>query len=199
MTRKCDGVAERQNGRVGKVIYSMGVSLDGFIAGPNGEISVVPDDELHRFHNEQAREIGVHVYGRRLYEVMRAWDTYAEDNPSAPEHELEFARIWSEAPKLVFSRTLGEVGPGATLASGDIAETVAELKAQVAGDIAIGGAGLASAFMELGLVDELQPVVHPVVAGGGTPYLPPPARRLELELLETRSFGSGAVHLRYRI
>jgi dihydrofolate reductase len=183
---------------VGKVIYSMGVSLDGFIAGPGGEISVVPDEELHRFHNEQARATGVHVYGRRLYEVMRAWDTYAEENPSAPEHELEFARIWNETPKVVFSRTLEEVGAGATLASGDVAATVAELKQQVEGDISVGGAGLASGFLELGLIDELQPVVHPVVAGGGTPYLPPPGARMELELVESRVFGSGAVYLRYR-
>jgi dihydrofolate reductase len=184
--------------RVGKVIYSMGVSLDGFIADPDGRISVVPDEELHRFHNEQARATGVHVYGRRLYEVMRAWDTWAEENPSAPEHELEFARIWSETPKVVFSHTLGELGPGATPASGDAAETVAELKREVEGDIAVGGADLASTFMERGLVEEYQPVVHPVVAGGGTPYLPPLGTRLELTLVESRVFGSGAVYLRYR-
>jgi dihydrofolate reductase len=183
---------------MGKVIYSMGVSMDGYIAGPRGEISVVPDEELHRFHNEQMRATEMHVYGRRLYEVMRVWDTYAEENPTAPEHELEFARIWADAPKLVFSRTLEEVGPGATLASGDVAETVAELKQQVKGDISVGGAGLASAFMELGLVEELQPVVHPIVAGGGTPFLHPSGARLELTLLETRSFDSGAVFLRYR-
>jgi dihydrofolate reductase len=184
---------------MGTVIYSMGVSLDGFIAGPGGEISVVPDEELHRFHNEQARATGAHVYGRRLYEVMRAWDTYAEENPSAPEHELEFARIWNETPKLVFSRTLAEVGAGATLATGDVAETVADLTQRVDGDISVGGADLASTAIELGLIDELQPVVHPVVAGGGTPYLPPPGGRLELTLLESRTFESGAVYLRYAV
>lgn len=184
---------------MGKVTYSMGVSLDGCIADADGRISVVPDEELHRFHNEQMRSIGAHVYGRRLYEVMRAWDTYADEHPSAPEHELEFAGIWKETPKVVFSRTLEEVGPGARLATGDIAETVAELKTQVDGDIGIGGAELASAFIERGLVDELQPVVHPVVAGGGTPYLPPLGARVELTLTETRTFGSGAVYLRYRV
>jgi dihydrofolate reductase len=182
---------------MGKVIYSMGVSLDGFIAGPRGEISVVPDEELHRFHNEQARGFGVHVYGRRLYEVMSAWETYAEENPSGPEHELEFAHIWKEAPKVVFSRTLKAVEGNATLAKGDVAETVAELKEQFQGDIGIGGAELAASFMRLDLIDEYQPVIHPVVAGGGTPFFPPLDERMELELVETRSFGSGAVYLRY--
>jgi dihydrofolate reductase len=182
---------------MGKVIYSMGVSLDGFIAGPLGEISVVPDEELHRFHNEQARGLGVHVYGRRLYEVMSVWDTYEEENPSAPDHELEFARIWKETPKVVFSRTLERVGRNATLAKGDVAETVAELKKEVEGDIGIGGADLAASFMRLDLIDEYQPVIHPVVAGGGTPFLPPLDERMELKLVETRSFGSGAVYLRY--
>ena len=89
-----------------KLIYSMGVSLDGFIAGPNGEIDwSAPAEELHRFHNEQAREIGVHLCGRRLYEEMTYWET-ADQNPSAAEHELEFAHIWQALPKIVFSRTL---------------------------------------------------------------------------------------------
>jgi dihydrofolate reductase len=182
---------------MGKVIYSMGVSLDGFIAGPRGEISVVPDEELHRFHNEHARGLGVHVYGRRLYEVMSAWDTYEEENPSAPEHELEFARIWKDTPKVVFSRTLEGVDGNATLAKGDVAETVAELKEEVQGDIGIGGADLAASFMKLDLIDEYQPVIHPVVAGGGTPFFPPLDARMELKLEETRTFGSGAVYLRY--
>jgi dihydrofolate reductase len=181
---------------MGNVIYSMGVSLDGFIAGPGGEISVVPDEEVHRFHNELARGLGVHVYGRRLYEVMSVWDTYADENPSAPE--LEFARIWKAAPKVVFSRTLETVGRNATLAEGGIAETVADLKERVEGDIAVGGADLAADFMRLDLIDEYQPVIHPVVAGGGTPYLPPLDERKELTLVETRTFGSGAVYLRYR-
>jgi dihydrofolate reductase len=182
---------------MGKVIYSMGVSLDGFIAGPRGEISVVPDEELHRFHNEQARGFGVHVYGRRLYEVMSYWETYEQENPSAPEHELDFARIWKETPKVVFSRTLERVEGNATLAKGDVAETVAELREQIQGDIGIGGADLAASFMKLDLIDEYQPVIHPVVAGGGTPFFPPLDERLELKLVETRSFGSGAVYLRY--
>lgn len=181
-----------------KVIYSMGVSLDGFIAGPDGEIDwSAPDEELHRFHNEQARNTGVHLYGRRLYEVMRYWET-AEQNPSAPEHELEFARVWKQTPKIVFSRTLERVEGNARLVRDNIADEVARLKQQPGNDIAVGGAGLASAFMKLGLIDEYRPFVHPVVVGGGTPYFPPFDQRINLRLLETRTFGSGVAYSRYQ-
>src|SRR5438034_10532124 len=98
-----------------KLIYSMGVSLDGFIAGPDGEIDwSAPDEELHRFHNQQAREMGAHLYGRRLYETMTYWET-ADERPSTPEHE--FAGIWRETPKVVFSRTLEKVEGNARLVS----------------------------------------------------------------------------------
>jgi dihydrofolate reductase len=181
-----------------KVIYSMAVSLDGFIAGPGGDIGpLAPDEELHRFHNEQARNLGVHLYGRRLYEVMRPWET-AEENPSAPEHELEFARIWKQTPKIVFSRTLERVEGNATLVNDNIAEEVARLKEQSDKDMAVGGAGLASTFMRLGLIDEYRPFVHPVVLGGGTPYLPPLDEQINLHLVETRNFGSGVVYVRYQ-
>lgn len=182
---------------MGKLIYSIGVSLDGFIAGPDGEIAVPPPgEELHRFHNEQARELEAHLCGRRMYEVMSYWDTFADENPSAPEHELEWARIWEDTPKFVFSTTLEGVGDNATLVRGDVAEQVAALKERTEGDLAVGGAGLASPLIELGLIDEYRPVVHPVIVGGGTAYLPPGVR-LDLRLLETRTFGSGAVYLRY--
>jgi dihydrofolate reductase len=176
----------------------MGVSLDGFIAGPDGEIGLLtPDEELHRFHNQQERETGVSLYGRRLYEVMLYWETAAEENPSAPEHQLEFARIWKEKPKVVFSTTLERVeGSNTTLAADNALDEVARLKQQPGKDLAVGGAGLAATLM--GLIDEFRPVVHPVVLGGGTPYLPPSDERLNLELVETRTFGMGAVYLRYR-
>jgi dihydrofolate reductase len=180
-----------------KVIYSFGISLDGFIAGPDGDFGwSAPDEELHRFHNEQAREVGAHLYGRRLYEVMRFWDTVEED-PSRPELELEFARIWNATPKIVFSTTLTEVEGGATLAEGGLADEVARLKEQPGGDIAVGGADLAASLIALDLVDEYGPIVHPVVVGAGTPYLPPGAGRIDLRLVETRTFGSGVVYLRY--
>ena len=181
-----------------KLIYSMGVSLDGFIAGADGDIDwSAPDDELHRFHNQQARETGAELYGRRLYETMRYWET-AEDNPSAPEQELEFARIWKDTPKIVFSKTLERVEGNARLVRDNVAEEVAQLKEQPGKDLAVGGAGLASSVMKLGLIDEYRLFVSPVVLGGGTPYFPALDERISLELVETRTFGSRVVYLRYR-
>jgi dihydrofolate reductase len=181
-----------------KLIYPMGVSLDGFIAGPGGEIDWgAPDEELHRFHNQRVREQGAQLCGRRLYEVMAYWET-AEENPSAAEYELEFARIWRGLPKIVFSRTLEKVEGNARLVRGGVAEEVAKLKEQPGKDLAVGGAGLASSCIELGLVDEFQLFVSPVVLGGGTPYLPALEERINLELVETRTFGSRVVYVRYR-
>jgi dihydrofolate reductase len=181
-----------------KVIYSMGVSLDGFIAGPGGEIDwSAPDDELHRFHNEQTKELGAHFCGRRLYEVMTYWETAGED-PSTPEHELEFARIWQGLPKIVFSTTLDTVVGNARLATGSVADEVARLSEQPGKDLAVGGAGLAATCIEHGLVDEFRRFVSPVVLGGGTPFFPALDERIELELVETRTFGSRVVYERYR-
>src|SRR4051794_16832780 len=155
-----------------KLIYSMGVSLDGFIAGPGGEIDWSgPDEELHRFHNQQTRELGAHLCGRRLYEVMTYWET-ADANPSAPEHELEFARIWKALPKIVFSSTLDAVEGNARLATDGVAEEVAKLKEQPGKDLAVGGAGLATTLIERDLVDEYRLFISPVVLGAGTPFFP---------------------------
>jgi dihydrofolate reductase len=181
-----------------KLIYSMGVSLDGFIAGPDGEIDwSPPDEELHRFHNQQTRKLGAHLCGRRLYEEMVYWET-ADENPSLPEHELEFARIWKELPKIVFSKTLETVEGNARLVSDGVAEEVARLKEQPGKDLAVGGAGLASTLIKLGLIDEYRPFVSPVVLGGGTAYLPALEERINLEMVETRTFGSRVVYVRYR-
>jgi dihydrofolate reductase len=181
-----------------KVIYSMGVSLDGFIAGPDGEIDwSAPDEELHRFHNEQTRELGAHFCGRRLYEEMLYWET-ADQNPSAGEPELEFARIWQDLPKIVFSSTLRTVEGNARLATGGVAEEVARLKEQPGKDLAVGGAGLASTFAKQDLIDEYRLFVNPVILGGGTPYFPALEERIDLELIDTRTFGSRVVYLRYR-
>jgi dihydrofolate reductase len=180
------------------LIYSMSVSLDGFVAGPDGEIDwSAPDEELHRFHNQRVREIGVQLCGRRLYEEMLYWET-ADANPSAAEHVLEFARIWKRLPRIVFSKTLETVEGNARLARDGVAEEVARLKEQPGEDLAVGGAGLASTCIELGLVDEFQLFVNPVVLGGGTPYFPPLEERIGLELVETRTFGSRVVYVRYR-
>ncbi len=180
-----------------KLIYSMGVSLDGFIAGPHGEIDwTAPDEELHRFHNQQAREVGADLYGRRLYQTMIPWET-AEEKPSAPEHELEFARIWKAIPKIVFSKTLEKVEGNARLVTGDAVEEVTRLKEQPGKQLAVGGAGLASTFIKLGLIDEYRLFISPVVLGAGTPFFPALDERIDLELLETRTFGSRVVYVRY--
>ena len=182
-----------------KLIYSFGVSLDGFIAGPEGDIDwSAPDEELHRFHNQQARELGAHLYGRRLYEVMRYWETAEEENPSAPEHVLEFARIWKATPKIVFSSTLEGVEGNARLVKDGVAEEVVRLKEEPGKDLAVGGAGLASTCMKLGLIDEYRLFVSPVVVGGGTPFFPAMDERINLDLVETRTFGSRVVYVRYR-
>jgi dihydrofolate reductase len=181
-----------------KLIYSMGVSLDGFIAGPNGEIDwAAPDEELLRFHNEQTRGLGAHLCGRGLYEDMLPWET-AEETRSDPQ-ELEFARIWKAIPKVVFSTTLETVEGNARLARDSVAVEIAELKEQAGKDVvSVGGAGFASTVIKLGLIDEYRLFVSPVVLGGGTPYFPRLEEKINLELLETRTFGSRVVYLRYR-
>jgi dihydrofolate reductase len=182
-----------------KLIYSMGVSLDGFIAGRGGEIDwSAPDEDLHRFHNQQTRALGAHLCGRRLYETMVYWETAHEDPALAPV-ELEFARIWQALPKIVCSRTLEGVRGNARLVRDGLAEEVARLKAEPGGDLAVGGAGLASSLIRLGLVDEFGLFVSPVVLGGGTPFFPALDEPLDLELVETRTFGSRVAYLRYRL
>ena len=180
------------------LIYSMSVSLDGFIAGPKGDISwSAPDAELMAFHNEQTRQVRAHLLGRGLYEDMLPWET-AEETRSDPA-DLEFAPTWRDIPKVVFSTTLQQVRGNATLASGDVAAEAARLVSQPGdGVVSVGGAGLASTLIKLDLINEYRLFVHPVVLGGGTPYFPPLDRAIELELLETRTFGSRVVYLRYR-
>jgi dihydrofolate reductase len=180
------------------LIYSMGVSLDGYIAGPRGEIGwAAPDAELHRFHNEQARELDLHLLGRGLYEVMTYWETAEERDPSAPEHELEFARIWKRLPKLVFSKSLDAVEGNTRLSHGDPVQEVRALKEQNGGPIAVGGAALAASLSAHGLIDEYRLFVSPVVLGGGRPFFAGDTQ-IDLELVETRTFGSPVVYLRYR-
>ena len=180
------------------LIYSMGVSADGRIAAADRDIGwAAPDEELHRFHNEQARELGLHLLGRRLYEVMAYWETAEERNPSAPEHQLEFARIWKALPKIVFSKTLETVEGDTRLSRGDPVEEVRALKEESRGDIAVGGAELASTLTAHGLIDEYRLFVTPVVVGAGKPFFAGDTR-MDLELVETRTFGSGVVYTRYR-
>lgn len=180
------------------LIYSMNVSLDGYVAGPRGEIGWgAPDAELHRFHNEQTRELDLHLLGSRLYEVMAYWETAEERNPSALDYELEFAQIWKELPKLVYSTSLEAVEGNTRLSRGDPAREVQTLKEQGGGPIAVGGASLAATLTAHGLVDEYRLFVSPVVLGGGTPFFAGDTH-VDLELVETRTFGSRVVFVRYR-
>jgi len=182
------------------VTYSMGVSLDGYIVGPDGGFNwTEPDEEVFRFVTDEIRGVGVHLLGRRLYETMLYWET-ADQDPSLDESMLEWAALWNPLPKVVFSRTLSAVQGHARLASGGLAEEIERLRAEPGeGDIAIGGAALAAEAAALGLIDEYRPRVHPVLLGGGIPFFPQHERRVDLELVDTRTFDSGVVHLRYRV
>jgi dihydrofolate reductase len=180
-----------------KLIYSMTMSLDGYIAGPGGNIDwSAPDEELHRFHNDQVRELGVHLLGRRLYETMVYWET-ADQDPSASEVTVDFAHIWQALPKVVFSKTLDRVEGNTRLASAGVVEEVARLKEEPGGDLAVGGAGLASELIERNLIDDYHVFICPILLGGGTPFFPATERRIELELLETRTFAGGVEYLHY--
>ncbi len=179
------------------LIYSMGVSVDGFIADRDGEFGwTVPSDEQFRFHLEQIQELGAYLMGRRLYETMLVWET----DPSLRTDELKdaFADVWSALPKVVFSRTLAGVQGNARLAERSLAEEVEAALAGTEADVSIGGAGLAASAIELGLIDELRMLRHPVVVGGGTPFLPPVTEDVPLELVETKAFASRVVYERYR-
>jgi dihydrofolate reductase len=178
------------------LIYSMGVSVDGFIADREGGFGwTVPDDEQFRFHLAQVGELGVYLCGRRLYETMLPWET----DPSMRDNELRaaFADVWCALPKVVFSHTLDHVEGNARLADASLAEEAAAALDATDKDVAIAGAGLAAQAIELGLVDELRLFRNPVIVGGGTPLLPPVTDDVPLELIETRTFGSRVIYERY--
>lgn len=182
------------------VSYSMGVSLDGYIVGPDGTFDwTTPDEEVFRFWIDEIREVGVHLLGRRLYETMLYWET-ADQDPSLDDAELEWTAIWKPLEKVVFSSTLSTVQGNARLASGGLAKEVERLRAEPGvGDIAIGGTSLAAEAAALDLIDEYRAMVYPVLVGGGTPFFPRGERRVDLELVETRTFSSRVVYLRYRV
>jgi dihydrofolate reductase len=180
-----------------KLIYSMSPSLDGYVADQDGNFDwAAPDEELHRFHNEQTRQLGLHLLGRRLYEIMTYWETAEERNPSAPQHELEFARIWKALPKIVFSNTLTTVEGNTTLSRRDPVEEVRALKEQPGEDVGVGGVALAASLTAHGLIDEYHLFINPLVLGGGKAFF---ARDqvITLDLIETRTFSSRVVYLRY--
>ena len=181
-----------------RVIYSMSVSLDGFVETPSRSLDwVIVDEELHRFFNEEAAQTGTFLYGRRLYQLMADYWPTADADPSVPEYMTEFARIWKDKPKVVFSKTLDKVEWNSRLVRGNIADEIAKLKEQPGNEMAVGGPNLAAAFMQLDLIDEYRLFVQPVVLGAGTPFFPALDAAINLRLVETRTFGSGVVYLRY--
>jgi dihydrofolate reductase len=183
---------------VGKLIYYMSVSADGFIAGPDGDFSwTEPSEELFRFHTDRVRQLGAHLCGRRLYETMLYWETADQDSALGTD-ERDFAELWQGLPKVVFSTTLESVEGNARLARDSVPEEVRRLKEHVDGDLAVGGAALAADCIELDLVDEYHLFVCPVIVGGGKPFFPPTQGSLELELVETRSFASRVAYLHYQ-
>jgi len=185
---------------VRSVTYSMNASLDGYIVGPDGSFDWPGfSEDIFRFWIDEIRGVGVHLMGRRLYETMLYWET-ADQDGSLGDAEREWAALWNPLPKVVFSTTLSEVQGTARLASGGIAEEIDRLRAEPGEDeIAIGGATLAAQAAALDLIDEYRVMVYPVLAGGGISYFPQGERRVDLELLETRTFNSKVVYLRYRV
>ena len=182
------------------VTYSMNVSLDGYIVGPDGGFDwSAPDKEVFRFWIDEIRGVGVHLMGRRLYETMLYWET-AEQEQSLDDAELEWTALWKPLPKVVFSTTLSTVQGNARLAPGGLAEEIERLRAEPGeGEIAIGGATLAGEAAALDLIDEYRVMVYPVLVGGGLSYFPQRERRVDLELVDTRTFSSRFVYLHYRV
>jgi dihydrofolate reductase len=180
-----------------KLIYSAITSLDGYVADTDGRFDwAAPDEQVHAFVNDLERPVGTYLYGRRMYDVMRYWET-AHTEPDQPPVGLDFARIWQAADKVVYSTSLDEVTTTRTrLERRFDPDTVRALKEGATRDISVGGPGLAAEALRAGLVDECHVFVNPVVVGGGTAFLPQGVRS-DLELMDEHRFGNGVVHLHY--
>jgi dihydrofolate reductase len=179
-----------------RLIYSVITSLDGYVADEHGNFDwAVPDEEVHAFVNDLERPIGSYLYGRRMYEVMVAWETLSDRSPVM----LDFAQIWRAADKIVYSTTLETASSARTrIERAFDPEAVRQMKAAAERDITVGGPNLAAQALAAGLVDECHLFISPIVVGGGTRSLPDGVR-VPLELLDERRFGNGVVHLRYRV
>lgn len=178
---------------MGKLIYCLNVSLDGFVETPDHGLQwATVDDELHTWFNDFLRTLDATLYGRRTYELMADYWPTGEDDPSATDAMREFARIWKPMPKIVFSSSLARVEHNARLVQGDVGTVLEDLRREFDGDLDVGGPHLAGQFVRRGLVDEYRLIVHPVVLGAGTPFWPEVDAPLRLRLVETRTFASGA-------
>jgi dihydrofolate reductase len=179
-----------------KLIYITNASLDGYVEDQTGAFDWINPDEAHAFITELLQPIGTYLYGRRLYETMAYWDAPVDSYP--PDHR-DFAKTWQKARKIVFSRTLTAATTRNTRVERDFdVEVVRALKRQSEHDIAIGGAELAGVALEANLVDECRLFLNPVIVGGGKPAFRRALRR-NLELVETHRFGTGVIHVRYRV
>ncbi len=181
-----------------KIIYSPMVSLDGFVETSDHKLDwVIIDEELHTYINDRQRDIDLDLNGRRMYELMADFWPTADADPANPAYIIDYSRIWKKMPKIVFSKTLERVEWNAVLSRQIDPAEIARLKQQPGKDIGIGGAELAAEFMRLGLVDEFWLYLQPVLLGRGTPMFPPLAAPLKLRLVETHTFHSGVILLRY--
>lgn len=181
-----------------KIVLMMSVSVDGFIEGPDRQIDWhMVDDELHRHFNERLRAMGAFLNGRVTYELMAGFWPTADSDPAGTGPMVEFAGIWRDMPKIVFSRTLERADWNTTIMRDVDVDEITALKAQPGGDLALGGSDLAAAFRRHDLIDEYRIYVHPVLIGRGKPLFQASDARTDLELAETRAFGNGVVLLRY--
>ena len=182
-----------------KLIYSAITSLDGFVADEEGNFDwAAPDEEVHTFINDLERPVGTYLYGRRMYEVMVAWETPRTLADQSPLMQ-DFAAIWQGADKIVYSKTLDAVSSARTRIERDFdPEAVRQMKASAGRDITVGGPHLAAQAIKAGLVDECHLFLAPIVVGGGNRALPDDVR-VGLELRDLRRFASGVVHLHYGI
>ena len=179
------------------LIYSAITSLDGYVADRDGNFDwAEPDEEVHTLVNDLERQVGTYLYGRRMYEVLVAWETM--DLADQPPFIRDYAGIWRAADKIVYSTKLQAVSSARTRIERDFdPEAVRQMKASSGRDLSVGGPHLAARAIEAELVDEFHLFLTPIVVGGGTRALPDDVR-VKLELLDERRFGNGVVHLHYR-
>ncbi|HLL33971.1 MAG TPA: dihydrofolate reductase family protein [Streptomyces sp.] len=185
-----------------RILFQMSVSLDGYMEGPGRDISWHRvDDELHRHMNDTLRDMGGFLSGRVVYELMAGFWPTADQDPGVGATMAEFAGIWRDMPKIVYSRTLREadVGWNTSVVREVVPEEVRALKARPGNDLVLSGARIAEAFLRHGLVDEFRVYVHPVLVGRGTPMFPEASTMTDLRLLESRTFGNGVVLLRHEV
>jgi dihydrofolate reductase len=185
---------------MGRLIYTLNMSLDGFVETSDHRVDWSSGgDELLSWFADRARGLDASLYGRRLYETMSAYWPSADKDPAVTEAGREFQRQWLRIPKIVFSTSLTSVDWNSRLVRGDVGDELARLREELDGDFEVAGATLASEFVRRGLVDRYELVVHPVILGSGTPYLPPLDTRIALRLTDTRTFASGVTYRGYDV